>query len=88
MAEAKKKDADPTKVITVYKGASESAEILVTDLPTKVITVYKGASESAEIPETDLQIWQKAGFSAEKPITQLSVAEQWAMLKRSTGANL
>lgn len=56
--------------------------------PQKIITVYRGASESAEIREADLPIWQKAGFSAEKPVTQLSVAEQWAALKRSTGANL
>ena len=56
--------------------------------PQKRITVYRGAAESAEILESDLPVWQKAGFTVEKPIAQLSIAEQWAALKRSTGANL
>jgi len=73
MAAAKKKEDD----------LPEDQE---TKTPPKMITVYRGDSESAQIMDTDLEVWEKAGYTATKPISSLSMAEQWAALKRTLGA--
>lgn len=48
----------------------------------KMIVVYKGWEETAEIQEQDLAVWEKVGFSREKPKLQMTLHEQIELKRR------